>query len=181
MYKVKSIFIAGHSGPGCDGALRDDRSDEGHDIYFRRRAPTATRPISRKCHFRDSTFPESNNTESSFNKGSATIYRGRAPHPTCPTPAVHCHRPIVHSSTLPSLAGAAVLPLSRRAPPHENTHQPRSSMTEFFPVIPLAPRPGDILPLRFIISINARFIKRYVSIAARLFNERHNHGKNRNR
>lgn len=31
--------------------------------------------ISRKCHFRGSTIPESNNTKSSFNKGSAAIYR----------------------------------------------------------------------------------------------------------
>jgi len=51
---------------------------KGRDIYFRRRG--GPRPISRKWYFRGSTFPESNNTESSFNKGSATIYRGHASH-----------------------------------------------------------------------------------------------------
>lgn len=50
----------------------------GRVIYFRRYG--RSRPISRKWHFRGPTFPESNNTESSFNKGSATIYRGHASH-----------------------------------------------------------------------------------------------------
>lgn len=34
LYKVKSIFIAGHSGPDCDGTLRDDRSHGGMIYIF---------------------------------------------------------------------------------------------------------------------------------------------------
>ena len=173
---MKSIFIAGHSGPACDGALRDDRSlsREGHDIYFRRR--TRPRPISRKCHFRDPTFPESNNTESSFNKGSATIYRGYAPHPYQSDPSVHCHR--VLSSILPSSLSLS-LSLSLSRPflgatlfhgEHKHTHHHpicRCPNFSFFcPMIPLCTlrAPDCSLSLSLPLSLFAIFYPRLVSL-----------------
>lgn len=93
LYIVKSVFIADYSesrlrrcpneevrGSTTRGMAADPWISRvrRHVIYFRRYG--GSRPISRKWHFRGPTFPESNNTESSFNKGSATIYRGHASH-----------------------------------------------------------------------------------------------------
>lgn len=112
---------------------RDDDEDHHTYIYiYIFGVRTRPRPISRKCHFRDSTFPESNNTESSFNKGSATIYRGYAP----PPPPSHLSdpspRPIVHSSIPPPLP---FLPFTAYTHPI----RPIRRCPNFFPRDPLSP------------------------------------------
>lgn len=82
----------------------------GRDIYFRRRG--GPRPISRKWHFRGPTFPESNNTESSFNKGSATIYRGHASHShlSASTAYIAIPPPVISSILLQSPPATPFIP-----------------------------------------------------------------------
>lgn len=129
-------------------------SREGHDIYFRWR--TRPRPISRKCHFRDPTFPESNNTESSFNKGSATIYRGYAPHPYLSDPSVHCHR--VLSSILPP----SLVPFSWPPSFMANTSTPTTILFVdariFFSVIPLRTTGFRLLDVVLSLSLSLSFL-----------------------
>lgn len=106
LYIVTSVFIASGSrlrrfaARGVTGVDGHGDSVKGHDIYFRLRG--GPQPISRKWHFRGPTFPESNNTESSFNKGSATIYRGHASHSHLSASTAYIAMPppgpIVHSS-----------------------------------------------------------------------------------
>jgi len=103
----------------------DGHSDsaKGHDIYFRLRG--GPQPISRKWHFRGPTFPESNNTESSFNKGSATIYRGHASHSHLSASTAYIAiPPPVLSSILPQPPATPFIPVRscvrthpRRSPP----------------------------------------------------------------
>lgn len=85
----------------------------GHVIYFRRCG--GPRPISRKWHFRGPTFPESNNTESSFNKGSATIYRGHASHSHLSASTAYIATPLprVPSSILPQPPATPFIPGDR--------------------------------------------------------------------
>lgn len=53
----------------------------GRDIYFRQRTRGGPHGLSRRNGiFETRRCPESNNTESSFNKGLATIYRGHTSH-----------------------------------------------------------------------------------------------------
>lgn len=69
LYIVTSVFIASYCGSG----LR--RSPDKRNIFSAVHPGRTTRPISRNGIFETRRCPESNNTESSFNKGLATIYR----------------------------------------------------------------------------------------------------------
>lgn len=104
----------------------------GRDIYFRRRG--GPRPISRKWYFRGPTFPESNNTESSFNKGSATIYRGHVSHSHLSASTAYIAIPLPVLSILPQPS----LPPPPRNPFHSGTHPPLLVATILFLTISLS-------------------------------------------